>query len=54
LNDLHKINIGIFNILDRIQPYKVKWERHLERNDTDPICLGAISSKRRKKFRKLQ
>jgi hypothetical protein len=45
LSDFRKIIIGIFNILDRIQAYRAKWEQHLERNDTDPICVGAVSSK---------
>jgi hypothetical protein len=69
LSDLRKTNIGIFNILHRIQAYRAKWERHLERNDTGPICVGAASSKindtgpicvgeasskRLKKYRKLQ
>lgn len=45
LSDLRKINFGIFNIPDRIKAHRSKWERHLERNDTDPICVGAESSK---------
>jgi hypothetical protein len=52
LSDLRKINIGIFNILDRIQAYRAKWERRLERNDTDPICVGAASSKRTEEVEK--
>ena len=52
MSDLRKINIGIFNILDRIQAYRAKWERHLERNDTDPISVGTASSKRTEEVQK--
>jgi len=44
--------LGIFYILDRIQAYRAKWERYLERNDIDPICVGAASSKRTEEVQK--
>jgi hypothetical protein len=37
--------LGFFNILDRIHACRAKWERHLERNNTGPICVGPASSK---------
>jgi hypothetical protein len=53
LSDLHKINIGIFNILDRIQAYRTKWERHLERNDTDPHLCRCRIVERTKEVQKI-
>ena len=44
--------IGIFNVLDRIQACRAKWERHLERNDTGPICVGAASPNRTEEVQK--
>jgi hypothetical protein len=52
LSDFRKANIRIFNMLNRIQAYRAKWERHLEKNDIDPICVGAASTKRTEEVQK--